>query len=341
MADGREVIIIRKKKRGGEHAAHHGGAWKVAYADFVTAMMSFFLLLWLLNVTTDVQRKGIADYFAPASISKSESGAGGTMGGQTITTEGAQISYMTPPSSQDITIPTIGKGEEGDEEVKGKSDKSGDIKAFQSVDTKTPNGENTKDASGNTTLTAEEQAMVKTMKNEEDGFKQAEEMLKKAILSSPELREFANQIIIDRTPEGLRIQIIDRDKFSMFPSGGAIPYERGRDLLLMVGRVISRLPNDISVTGHTDGQPFLAGSGRDNWTLSSERANVSREELVLAGVNEKRIARVVGLADRDPFVPNDNKDPRNRRISIVLLRHGIPPADVGAGASPPSAAKIP
>src|ERR1700676_4880251 len=116
MADLPPIIIIRKKKKGG-HAAHHGGAWKVAYADFVTAMMSFFLLLWLLNVTTDIERKGIADYFAPASISKSESGAGGTMGGQTITVNGAQMAYSTPPSTQNVTIPTVGQGDEGDEET--------------------------------------------------------------------------------------------------------------------------------------------------------------------------------------------------------------------------------
>ena len=120
MADQQPIIIIRKKRRA-VHAGHHGGAWKVAYADFVTAMMSFFLLLWLLNVTTDVERKGIADYFAPASISKSESGAGGVFGGQTITSDGAQISFATPPTNQDVTVPTVGKGDEGDEDTKGQN----------------------------------------------------------------------------------------------------------------------------------------------------------------------------------------------------------------------------
>ena len=147
MAD--NVIIIRRKKKGGNHGGHHGGAWKVAYADFVTAMMAFFLLLWLLNVTTDVQRKGIADYFSPASISKSESGAGGMFGGQTITSDGAQISYATPPTTQDVTIPTIGQGDEGDEETKGK-DGGGNDKA---------------NADGKTTdLTKEDQTMVAAMK---------------------------------------------------------------------------------------------------------------------------------------------------------------------------------
>ena len=316
------VIIIRKKRKGGHHGGHHGGAWKVAYADFVTAMMSFFLLLWLLNVTTDVERKGIADYFAPASISKSESGAGGTLGGQTIATTGAQFSYASPPTTQDVTIPTQGKGEEGEDDAKNKSENKA-----EGGDTAKP-GEQ---AGGNANLSKDEQAMVSSMKQEEEVFKKAEETLQQAIAASGDLREFANQIVVDRTPEGLRIQIIDRDKFSMFPSGGAVPYERGRDLLYLVGKVVARLPNNISVTGHTDGTPFSVGSSRDNWTLSTARANISREYLVKAGVQDQRVARVSGLADRDPFVPNDPRDARNRRISIVLLRQAIPPVETQPG----------
>jgi chemotaxis protein MotB len=333
MADNKSqapVIIIRRKKKGGGHA-HHGGAWKVAYADFVTAMMAFFLLLWLLNVTTDVQRKGIADYFAPASISKSESGAGGVMGGQTITVEGQQISAASPVTTQEVTTPTVGQGDEGDEETKGKDDNGGI--ATRGPDATNPNGQ-----TGNSTLSKDEQALVGGMRAEEDAFKQAEMALKQAIMSNPELRDFSNQLVIDRTPEGLRIQIIDRDKFSMFPSGGAIPYERGRDLLRLVGKVIGKLPNNISVTGHTDSTPFLAGSSRDNFTLSTERANISRTYLVEGGVDEKHVAKVTGLADRDPFVPSDPKDSRNRRISIVLLRQSIPPAPTSGDATAAPAA---
>jgi chemotaxis protein MotB len=127
----------------------------------------------------------------------------------------------------------------------------------------------------------------------------------------------------------------------MFPSGGAIPYERGRDLLRLVGKVIAKLPNNISVTGHTDSTPFQIGSSRDNWTLSTERANNSRSYLVEGGVDEKHIAKVSGLSDRDPFTPNDPKDPRNRRISIVLLRQSIPPApEQAVPAEQPPAAPV-
>ena len=324
MADQAPIIIIKKIKKGG-HGGHHGGAWKVAYADFVTAMMAFFLLLWLLNVTTDVERKGIADYFAPASISKSESGAGGVMGGQAINSDGAEISPASPPSTQDVTIPTVGEGDQGDEDTRGKTDGAPEAKTPDPDAAANKNDKAEKPPES--TLSKSEQAMAEAMKHEEEGFKTAESMLKQAIMGSPELRDFANQIVVDRTPEGLRIQIIDRDKFSMFPSGGAIPYEKARDLILLVGKVVARLPNNISVTGHTDGTPFMAGSGRDNWTLSTERANVSREFLVQAGVDDARIQRVSGLADRDPYVATDPKDARNRRISIVLLRKAIPPAD--------------
>lgn len=327
MAD-QPVIIIRKKKRGG-HAAHHGGAWKVAYADFVTAMMSFFLLLWLLNVTTSDQRKGLAEYFSPAGISKNESsGAGGLFAGRSISSEsGGEIEDRSPPSTQDATIPTVGQGEEGEEDVAGKSKNKAKTREEKNVDA----------------ISKEAMAIAEAMKDEETAFKQAEQALKQAIMQTPELQAFSDQIVIDRTSEGLRIQITDRDKLSLFPSASAIPYERGRDLLLMVGKVVALLPNKISIAGHTDAAQFIVGSRRDNWSLSTERANTSRELLIKAGVDEKNIARVSGLADREPF-STDSMDPRNRRISIVLLRRSLtqnPSAPAQPAASVPAPPKAP
>jgi chemotaxis protein MotB len=324
MAD-QPVIIIRKKKKGG-HAAHHGGAWKVAYADFVTAMMSFFLLLWLLNVTTSEQRRGLADYFSPAGISKNEtSGAGGMFGGLSITAvSGGEIADRSPPSTQQATIPTVGQGEEGDESVSGTG---------QGAEAKNPKSPENAETNAEA-ISKQAQAVAAAMKQEEEAFKLAEQTLKQAIQSSPELQPFADQIVIDRTNEGLRIQITDRDKLSMFPSASAIPYERGRDLLMMIGKVIAQLPNRISIAGHTDGTPFVLGSGRNNWELSTDRANTSREYLVKAGVNEGHIARVSGFADREPFAANP-MDPRNRRISIVLLRNSqVPPPTAAPDSAP-------
>jgi len=308
MAEQNKPVIIVKRKKKGSHP-HHGGAWKVAYADFVTAMMSFFLLLWLLNVTTSDQRKGIADYFAPMSISRSESGAGGVMGGQAMDDpSGAAMASRASPTVDPHTIPTVGKGEEGEEETAGKAEIPPEEKALNEHET----------------ITKDAVALASAMKKEEEKFKAAEEMLKKALFENPAMQDLAQHMIVDRTPEGLRIQIIDKDKFSLFPSGSSSPYEKGRDLLRLVGRVIAMLPNKISVTGHTDSDPFPTGARRDNWDLSTDRANVSRAELVMGGVPRDRVARVVGLADREPFVPDNPKDPRNRRISIVLLRQAVP-----------------
>lgn len=307
MADHNQPVIIIKKKKKGGHAGHHGGAWKVAYADFVTAMMSFFLLLWLLNVTTSDQRKGIADYFAPVAISKSEGGSGGVMGGMSITSpHGAEISSSAPPGVETDATATVGKGKDGEEDVPGK--------------TTDELSEADKQAAYQEMLTKDAMQMAEAMKKEEEKFKEAESSLMRQIMEVPRMRELAQHLVIDRTPEGLRIQIIDKDKFSLFPSGSSNPYEKGRDLLRLVGAVISRLPNKISITGHTDSSPFSAASRRDNWDLSTDRANVSRTELTTGGVPQEHIARVVGLADKDPFVKADPKDPRNRRISIVLLR---------------------
>ncbi len=313
MADSQKpVIIIRRKKKGGHGGGHHGGAWKVAYADFVTAMMAFFLLLWLLNVTTSDQRAGLADYFAPAGISRSAGGAGGVMGGLSINApKGSQLSDSgSTEAFEERTIPTAGKGQEGEEDIPGKADKA-------AAGTESPPPQ----------AVPEAQALAEAMKKEEQNFREAEGLLKQAFEGTPGLKDLAQNLLVDRTAEGLRIQLIDREKFSMFPSGSAIPYEKARELMRLIGMVLARLPNHISVTGHTDSSPFPVGSRRDNWTLSSERANVSLKEIVLSGVDESRLIRVVGMADREPLVPENPKDPRNRRISIVLLRQTLAPVN--------------
>ncbi len=321
MADMQPIIIIRKKKKGGGEG-HHGGAWKVAYADFVTAMMAFFLLLWLLNVTTDEQRHGIADYFTPASIARSESGAGGMMGGQTITAPGAMISRGTPPIMQEKTIPSLGQGEEGSEDTVGKSDHGSDGandaggRAGKEPDQKKLAGE---------TLTPEEKAEKAAHEAAEQArFEKAAEELKQALQDNPALQGLSDQMLIDQTPDGLRIQIVDKENSSMFPSGSAILYEKSRLMLGLVGQVLARLPNELSIAGHTDSAAFSAGSRRDNWTLSTERANVCRLALVGAGVKADRVARVIGMADREPLDKNP-QGPRNRRISITLLREAFVP----------------
>ncbi len=283
MADGENtpIIIIKKIKKGGH--GHHGGAWKVAYADFVTAMMAFFLLLWLLNVTTDEQRRGIADYFSPASLSRQSGGAGGVMGGTVIAPDGA-MSSQSAPIGMPEAIPDTESESEMDAEV--------DEESFEEM----------------------------LAKREEEQFAAAEEALRAAIDDVPELREMAKNLLIDRTPEGMRIQIVDQAGKSMFPLGRASMFDHTLQLLNLVADAIKDLPQQIAIKGHTDAAPFVSKNGYSNWELSTDRANASRRALVAAGLPAERIASVAGRADQEPLLVEKPFDAQNRRISIILLR---------------------
>ena len=295
MSSGEGTIIIKKIVKGG--GGHHGGAWKVAYADFVTAMMAFFLLLWLLNVTTDEQKHGVADYFAPSAASKSTSGSGGLMGGTSMTTEGARVGTSSPPTvTMEMTPPRQRKPAEEDEsEGKGEAgEESGEM--------------------------SDEEIMQQMAEREQEEFEKAEDALREAMKDSPGLSDMAENLIIDNTPKGLRIQLVDAENTSMFPSGGSKMQENLNKILEKVADIVHRLPNQIAISGHTDSVPFRRSDGYSNWELSSERANASRRALVGFGVPISRIASVTGKADTDPLVPEDPTLPTNRRISIVLLR---------------------
>lgn len=305
------VIIVRKKKHG-EHA-HHGGAWKVAYADFVTAMMAFFLLLWLLNVTTEEQKEGIAQYFTPESVSRSNSGSGAILGG-TVLAEG-QMAKVT--GGIVMGIPRDPAPDDSDEPVDEPKEEAPSEKdaGKTEAEKQPPPSDNAKKE------VTEEDVQKALAKREEEEFAKAEHDLRQAIQDVPELRQLAQSLIIDRTPEGLRIQIVDQDRLAMFPLGSAAPYDHTRQLLALVAKVVQRMPNKIAVTGHTDSTPYAQGSrAYDNWELSTDRANSSRRGLLEAGVRSQRISRVVGKADQEPLFSENPADPRNRRISIVLLR---------------------
>ena len=284
------VIIIKKIKKGG--GGHHGGAWKVAYADFVTAMMAFFLLLWLLNVSTKEQLDGIADYFTRTSASVATSGAGGVMGGLNMTTEGSltsnkQMTATTENRPSDVEEPT-----RDDIELNKKSKKEVSEDSFEK-------------------LKAQE---------EEKQFQKAMDEIKQAIQDDPSLKELAKNLIVDMTPEGLRIQIVDQQGKSMFPLGSAKMYDETKMLITKVSQVVNQLPQKISVRGHTDGVPYGDAASYDNWNLSADRANASRQALVQAGLDPKRIANVSGKADTEHLFPADPTSPQNRRISIILMR---------------------
>ena len=293
---GERPIIIKRIKKGGG-AGHHGGAWKVAYADFVTAMMAFFLLMWLINVTSPDQKRGIADYFAPASVSASTSGSGGILAGTSL----------------------------GDQGVKG----AGSMSVVEQLAPEAP--KNTADQGASSKQANLEQASDQALKQalqkrEDQAFQSAAESLKQAMQNMPELAELSKQILVDQTPEGLRIQLIDQEGRSMFDQGSTKPNDRARVLLRAVARVINQLPNRLTISGHTSAS---AGGGKPatDWQLSSSRADASRQILQDAGVDADRIYQVSGKADSDPLFPDDPTLAGNRRIAIVLLRDApvLPP----------------
>ncbi len=273
---GATIIVRRIKKVAG---GHHGGAWKVAYADFVTAMMAFFLLLWLLNVTTDEQKSGIADYFAPTAVTLARSGSGGILGGRTVADDGAR-GEGTPVVVVEIAPPPVRQS----------------------------------------AAAAEEQQQRQRAAQEQERFDEAQAALQRALEANPQLAQVKDNIVVDMTPEGMRIQLIDKQGGSLFPSGSAVMPERTRALINQIAQVVASLPNNVSVSGHTDATPFQRADGYGNWELSAERANASRRALTTAGISTDRITQVVGKADTDPLNAADPFLPENRRISIVLLR---------------------
>lgn len=296
-----QPIIIKKVKKSAGHG-HHGGAWKVAYADFVTAMMAFFLLMWLIATADPEQKRGIADYFAPASVSPSNSGSGGLLAGTEFGDEGVR-----GPGSSSVVERLAPRSDVTD---------SDDNEAPQAFDT---------DELGEPNIT--QQAIANALARREAAeFQSAEISLRQALQEMPELAELSRHIIVDMTPEGMRIQLIDEEGRSMFEPGAVQPNERAVVLLRAVAEVATQLPNRISISGHTDASSAGPG-GPSNWALSSDRANAALDIMMAEGIAEHRIAEVRGKAGSEPLFPDQPFLPGNRRLSILLLREApvLPP----------------
>lgn len=302
MAD--QPIVIKRIKKG-EHG-HHGGAWKVAYADFVTAMMAFFLLMWLINTTTPEQKRGIADYFAPQSISQTVSGAGGVLGGKVMGQDssraGGAISMFqknSPPS-------------------KNTSEKSAQNGTSQG-------GSSSTDGTSTDQANADGQNATSSMQNGD--FAHAAEAIHQAIQDNPDIAALSKQVVMDQTPDGMRIQLVDQDGRPMFQQGTAAPMPYTRKLLETIAKVIDRLPNRVSIAGHTEGKQFSGPGGITNWELSAQRANAGRAILSAAGLPSDRVYEVAGKAGSEPLLPEDPNASANRRLSITLMREA-PPAPI-------------
>ncbi len=274
-----QPIIIKRVKKGG-HAAH-GGAWKIAYADFVTAMMAFFLLMWLLGSTTEGDKKGIADYFnSPLKVALLSGGSGS-----------GDSSHVIKGGGTDLTR------------------SGGQVKRGDTATTR---------ATINLAAMRAEQRAGETGKLE-----QVKAHIEKMLAAEMErFGNVKNQVKLDMTADGLRIQIIDEQSRPMFDSGSAVVKPYMRELLRDIGSVLAEVPNRLTLEGHTDSQPFAGdrnGMGYGNWELSADRANASRRELTAGGLPLDRVLRVQGLASSVPFEQNDPLAPSNRRISIIVM----------------------
>lgn len=333
-------IVIRRKHLHEEEEEPHGGTWKIAYADFVTAMMTFFLLMWLINVTTQEQKTGIADYFNPVALSQERSGADGMLSGRSVDDRGALTSPHAegergPPVAAPPVVASVGAD---DREPAGRKDPMP-----HPLGAPAPPREQARPhlqdllAPGGAPARAGQEAASREFEEfmrrqaeaaaEQRRFERIERDIRAALAATPDLRPLADSLVIENVPEGLRIQITDRPQFAMFTVGSARMNEQGRRLIQAVARVLAEVPNGIAITGHTDALAYAGNAGYGNWELSSDRANAARRELLASGLPTGRILRVEGRAELDHLVSGDPLDPRNRRISITLLRTAPPPPD--------------
>lgn len=315
MARKRIEPVIIVKRRFADEEEEHNGTWKLAYADFVTAMMTFFLIMWLMNITTMEQRKGIADYFNPVALSQANSGADGMLAGRAVDRTGA-LSTPNAPGDSGVPVaspPVVASLGDSDRQPAGRKDPMPH-----------PLGGRAQPQSPREELEAMLDRQSEAL-NERFALDELERDLRKRVAAAPELKAVSDSVVIQQVPEGLRIQLTDQAKFSMFAVGSAQMNEQGKRLMRLVSSAIATVPNGLSISGHTDALGYAAEAKYGNWELSSDRANAARRELIAAGVPPRRIVRVEGRADLDHLAADTPLDPRNRRISITLLRREAKP----------------
>ncbi len=294
------VIVIKKVIDDG-HGGAHGGAWKIALADMMTAMMAFFLLMWLLGASNEDQRKSIADYFRPTSHSMTPigqlAGSNGVLGGRSIIDPEAFPYAARQTGLLERLTPRSEGGPNPDTD---------------------PGPENENPAPDPDKLTPEQKKEIAAQADAEN-FQKLEKEIKQKLSENKRLEQIKDQVAISRDKDGLRIEIIDKADFAMFPSGSNSMQGKAATLIKEVATSLAQMPNKVAIRGHTDSVPFQSAEGRNNWSLSAERAEATRQLLEKNGIPPQRFTRIEGVADTDPFNTKDPKDPRNRRMSITVL----------------------
>jgi chemotaxis protein MotB len=314
---GAATPLVIRRVGAEEEAPHHGGAWKIAYADFVTAMMAFFLLMWLVNATTEAQRRGIADYFASVNeMARAASGSGLPFGGRTLHSDGQMVADapMVPPLRQAAPGPDAGEDDEAGAPRLLPS--AGQPVAAAPLPSPVPVPVPEPSAPAEDPAAAERAAAERAR---QEVLARAAEDIRQAVRNDPALAQLGRQLLVEEVPEGLRVQLVDAEGQPVFQTGQAAPNERGRALLVRVAGVLARMAHPIEVTGHTDAAPFRGNADRSNWDLSAERANATRRLLIEGGVAERRMRAVAGRADRELLVPAAPLDASNRRVAVLML----------------------
>lgn len=291
-------IIVKKIADG--HGGAHGGAWKIALADMMTAMMAFFLLMWILGATNDSQRKSVADYFKPTSQSVVAmgqlAGSNGIMGGRSIIDpDGFPYTAKQTAALQMVTPRSEGGPTENDP---------------------SPNSENDRAKERDGMNDSEKKKIVEQA--DKENFDKLEKEVREQLEQNPNLQKMQGQVQFVREKEGLRIEIIDKADFSMFGLGTAQMQGGAQELITEVAKSLAGMNNKIAVRGHTDSLGFAKPGARNNWSLSAERAEATRAMFEKKGIKPDRFAQIEGVADTMPYNNNDPKDPRNRRISVTV-----------------------
>ncbi|GHG85547.1 flagellar motor protein MotB [Pseudodonghicola xiamenensis] len=362
MAAKTGISIIRRVEVT-EEGGHHGGAWKVAYADFMTAMMAFFLLLWILSSSDEQKLRGIAEYFTNATMPNGSGlldgatfGPPGTLNASSgmVVARGAEMGEIDDPSPARWEVMDVTQTANPDDLIKGTykgafdnpatgalsdhdnpagiTDREGQAEGDNSHETAgaphDTEGRSDRPTEGRQMASqTAAQNMAQAMRATDTAqFNTVESDLRQAIQANPDLRPLAKSVMFEKTPDGLRIQVVDQIGKPMFASGSANMSPATLKLMEKLGQSLAGLPNDMVISGHTDAVPFTKRQAYDNWDLSSDRANALRRVLVQTGVDASRITRVSGMADTDPLVPADPFDPSNRRISILLEYRKLPDA---------------
>lgn len=300
----KQELVIKKVKKGG-HGGHHGGAWKVAYADFVTAMMAFFLLLWLLSTTTPEQRKGIAEYFTPTVGLKDAKGIG-FEGGLTPNEKGSSRSSMSNPG---LIAGQIAQGPLPKEPVQMKDPSVPQEQESAPVED-----------SPNVNDDGEKQQTDSKGKDDTEEFRRVQESILNAFEQTPEMRQLRNNVVIANVPEGLKIDLVEDGDRVLFSPGSANMTDTARLMVKAVAGIILRSRNRISVSAHTERLHYDPNTEYTNWELTADRANAVRRYVMQSVLEPERVEKVQGFADQELLLPKEPNSPRNRRVTLTLLR---------------------